>query len=90
MEQIAVGTSAYLVDRLYHHDGLISPSPLKILYSLVTHRRVKVNKDGARDVFAIVGLREKRLVRAVLLAFGGNIGIYMAIGHQAVLEQVTV
>jgi hypothetical protein len=51
-----------------------------------THRRVKVDKDGARDVFAIADFGENCLVRAVLVGCGVYIGIYMAIGLEAVFE----
>jgi len=59
-------------------------------WSLVTHRGVKVDKDGAWDVFAIISLGEKSIIRAALPGFLNRVGIYMTIGQQAMLEQVAI
>lgn len=83
---MAVGTSAYLVDRLYHRQYISWPESIPSLRSLVTHRRVKVNKDRTRDIFAISGLGEKGLIGAALTNFIGNIGIFISIWRQAVFE----
>jgi hypothetical protein len=87
LEQMAVGTSAYLVNRLYHRQ-YISPICCHFLFA-ITHRRVKVDKDRTRDVFAISRLGEKGLVRAALADVLGHIGIYLTIGQQAMFAQVT-
>jgi hypothetical protein len=70
---MAVGTSAYLVNRLYTAN--VSAMFFLTPWSLDTHRRVKVNKDRAWDVFAVVGLGEKSLMRVSPANFFGNIGI---------------
>jgi hypothetical protein len=49
-------------------------------YSPVTHRRVEVDKDGARDEFAIAKLGENSLRGVVPVDVRNDIGIYMAIG----------
>lgn len=66
------------------------PEPVSTLWSLITHRRVKVDKDGARDVFALVGFSKKSLIRAALAISLSIIGIYMALGRQALLQQITI
>jgi hypothetical protein len=59
-------------------------------YSPVTHRRVKVDKDGARDEFAIAKLGENCFIRVVLVDVRNDIGIDKAVSRQAVLEQITI
>lgn len=60
--------------------------PFRVCIRPFTYRRIKVDKDGARDVFAIAGFGENCLVRAVLVGCGVYIGIYMAIGLEAMFE----
>jgi hypothetical protein len=50
-------------------------------YSPVTHRRVEVDKDGARDEFAIAKLGENCLQGFVPVDVRSDIGIDMAIGR---------
>jgi hypothetical protein len=59
-------------------------------YSPITHRRVKVDKDGARDEFAIAKLGENCFIRFVLVDVRNGIAIDKAISRQAVLEQITI
>jgi hypothetical protein len=59
-------------------------------YPPVTHRRIKVDKDGARDEFAIAKLGENRLIRVVPVDVRNDIRIDKAISRQAVLEQITI
>jgi hypothetical protein len=49
-------------------------------YSPVTHRRVEIDKDGARDEFAIAKLGENCLIGVVSVDVRNDIRIYMAIG----------
>jgi hypothetical protein len=87
VEQMAVGTSAYHIDRLYHHQ-FISLHLISTSLPLFTHRRVKVDKDGAWDVFAFASLGEKCLIRATLVNFLDIIRLDVTIGQKIMLEQI--
>ena len=54
---------------------------------LVNRRRVQVDEDGTRHVFAAAGLGEEGLVGATLAELL-RIGVGTTIGQQAVLEEV--
>lgn len=71
---------------VYVTRNLSARIPFLISIRPFTHRRVKVCKDGARDVFAVAGLGENCFVRAVLVGCGVYIGIDMAVGLEAVFE----
>jgi hypothetical protein len=49
-----------------------------------------VDKDGARDEFAIAKLGENRLIGVVPVDVRNDIRIGKAISRQAVLEQITI
>lgn len=54
---------------------------------MATYRRVQVNEDGTRDVFAAAGLSEEGLVGSALAEFL-RIGVGATIRQKAVLEEV--
>lgn len=56
----------------------------------MTYRGVKVNKDGAGNIFAAAGLGEKSLVGTATANFIGDIGIVATIGLEAMLKQVPI
>jgi len=81
VEQLAVGTSADLIDGL-------SPLASSLVHAqYATYRGVQVYEDGARDVFAIASLREEGLERATLVEILG-IGVRTAVSLEAVLKKV--
>lgn len=53
-----------------------------------THRRVKVDEDGAGDIFAAAGLSEEGFERATLANLIDRLGIQTTIRLEAVFEQV--
>ena len=81
VEQLAVGTSADLVNGL----GLLAPG-LCVAES-ATYRGVQVDEDGARNVFAVASLREEGLARASLVE-RLRIGVRATISLEAVLKEV--
>lgn len=56
----------------------------------ITHRRVQVDKDGARDVFAAAGLSEESVIRTGIASILSNLCIDGSIMFETVLEEVTV
>lgn len=54
----------------------------------MTHRRVKVNEDGAGNIFTTAGLGEESLVGTAGANFIGDAGIVATVGLETVLEQV--
>jgi hypothetical protein len=52
-----------------------------------TYRRVQVDEDGARDVFAAASLREEGLERAALVELL-RIGVRTTVSLEAVLKEV--
>lgn len=81
VEQLAVGTSADLVNGL----SLLAPSIL--VAESAAYRGVQVDEDGARNVFAIASLREEGLERAALVELL-RIGVRTTISLEAVLKKV--
>lgn len=93
MEELAVGTGADLIN------GLVKSQPVFLLpfhlslhfpsLSKYTYRRIEIDEDGARDIFAVARLGEERLKRATL----GNSAIFRVdatVGFEAMLEQVSI
>lgn len=84
MEQLAVGTSSDLVNGL----DIVRYGSLSHQLGWATHRRVKIDEDGARDVFAVAGFGEEGFERTALANLIGDLWIKTTIGLEAVLEQV--
>jgi len=62
--------------------------PVAARSDLVNGRRVQVDEDGARDVFAIASFGEKRLERAGITDILG-VGVWPAIGPETVFKEIT-
>ena len=80
MEQLAVGTSADLINGL-HRLVIIQPCGTQ----LATYRGVQVDEDGTRNVFAAASLREEGLERAALVEIL-RIGVRTTVSLEAVLK----
>lgn len=52
------------------------------------HRRIKVDENRARNVFAAAGLAEEGLVGSTFTDFFGLLGINTTVRLEAVLKQV--
>jgi hypothetical protein len=81
VEQLAVGTSADLVN------GLSLLAPGVCIAESATYRGIQVDKDGARNVFAVASLREEGLERAALVELL-RIGVRTTVSLEAVLKKV--
>lgn len=81
VEQLAIGTSADLVD------GLSSLASEVCIADSATYRGVQVDEDGARNVFAAASLREEGLERAALVELL-RIGVRTTVSLEAVLKEV--
>jgi hypothetical protein len=81
VEQLAVGTSADLVD------GLSLLASRLCVAGSAAYRGVQVDEDGARDVFAAASLREEGLERAALVELL-RIGVRATVSLEAVLKEV--
>ena len=54
---------------------------------LVDRRRVEINEEGTRDIFAVAGLGEEGVVRTTL-ASDGRVGVLATILSKTVLKEV--
>lgn len=70
---------------------LVVKSPSPTLETLeYTYRRVQVDKDGARNVFAAAGLSEESVVRTGIASILSSLCVNCSIGLETVLKEVTV
>ena len=87
MEQLAVGTSTDLINWL--SSGQTRVLPFESIESISrTHRRVKVDEDGSRDIFPAAGLGEEGLKRAALANIIDSFRIKTTVRLEAMFEQV--
>lgn len=68
---------------------IVRDGPLPLQQVGATHRRVKVDEDGAGDIFAAAGLGEEGFERATLANLIDSLGIQTTICLEAVFEQVS-
>lgn len=87
VEKLTVVAGADFIDRLcnfYQHPrSQLVPSTFRL-----TYRRIKVDEDRTRDIFAATGLGEEGLVGATVSDIVGKVLVIVTISLEAVLEQV--
>lgn len=55
-----------------------------------TYRRVQVDEDGARNIFAAAGLGEESVVGTSITSIFSSLCVDGSIGLKAMLEEITV
>lgn len=86
MEKRTVVTGADFVDGLSYK---LAVNPYHQQFQ-ATYRRVQVDKDGARNIFAAAGLSEESIVGTGIASILGSLCINCSIGLETVLKEITV